>query len=52
MVIQQVEENPESVIVFPTGSTPLEMYRFLREAYKDGVVSFTVIQDVIYAVLI
>ena len=38
--INQVNENPKSVLGFATGSTPLGVYAKLIEAYNNGLVSF------------
>ncbi len=38
--IEQVKQNPKTVLGLATGSTPVQMYKLLIEAYKEGVVSF------------
>ena len=38
--IDQVKNNPKTVLGLATGSTPVKMYKLLAEAYKAGTVSF------------
>ena len=38
--IDQVKQNPKTVLGLATGSTPVMMYKLLAEACKAGVVSF------------
>jgi glucosamine-6-phosphate deaminase len=38
--IEQIAENPNSVLGLATGSTPLDMYNGLIQAYQDGEISF------------
>lgn len=40
LVIQQIKANPQSVMVFPTGNTPLGMFEQLVSNYQKGFVSF------------
>jgi len=40
MVIEQIEKKPNSVVVFPTGTTPLGMFDQLVEKYSEEKVSF------------
>ncbi len=40
LVIDRLNQNPQSVIVFPTGNTPLGMFEQLVEKYQKGMVSF------------
>ena len=40
IVIQQIKVNPQSVLVFPTGNTPLGMFEQLVSNYQKGFVSF------------
>jgi 6-phosphogluconolactonase/glucosamine-6-phosphate isomerase/deaminase len=35
IVARQLKQNPKSCFIFPSGSTPLGMYRLVVEAYKD-----------------
>ena len=39
-VIRRVSEDPASVLLLPTGTTPLGMYRRLVDVYRLGEVSF------------
>ncbi len=41
MVIEQIQKKPDSVLVLPTGLTPIGMYRLLVDAYKAGQVDFS-----------
>ena len=38
--IDQVKQNPKTVLGLATGSTPVKMYKLLAEACKAGTVSF------------
>lgn len=38
--IDQVKQNPKTVLGLATGSTPVAMYKLLAEAYRAGEVSF------------
>ncbi len=38
--IDQVKQNPKTVLGLATGSTPVKMYKLLAEAYQAGTVSF------------
>lgn len=40
LVIDRINQNPQSVIVFPTGNTPLGMFDQLVTKYRDGKVIF------------
>lgn len=40
IVIKQIKKKKSSVLVLPTGNTPLGMYKKLREAYKKRKVNF------------
>ena len=40
-VIKKVNEKPDLVVCFPTGSTPLRMYELLIEANAKGLVDFS-----------
>ena len=40
LVVEQIKNNPETVLGLPTGKTPLGLYRRLAEAYRSGRVSF------------
>ena len=39
-VVKQVNEKDNSVLILPTGSTPLPVYKNICEMYKNGDVSF------------
>lgn len=39
-VVDFVEQSPDACLVFPTGNTPLGMYKELGKAYRNGAVSF------------
>ena len=41
IIIRQIKIKPESVICFPTGSTPLRMYEMLAEANQRGEVDLS-----------
>lgn len=40
IIIEQIHSNPRSVLCFATGSSPIETYKRLIEAYNAGKVSF------------
>ena len=40
IVASQIILKPDSILGLATGSTPLEMYRYLIELYKKGVIDF------------
>ncbi len=39
-VVNQVNEKPNSVLILPTGSTPIPTYKSIVDMYKRGEVSF------------
>src|SRR3712207_5603816 len=39
-VAKKIREKPETVLLLPTGTTPLGMYRRLVEMYAEGGLSF------------
>jgi len=39
-IVKQINNQPESVFIMPTGATPLGMYANLVEAYQQGLVNF------------
>ncbi len=39
-VVVQIQRKPESILVFPTGNTPLGLFKKLVELHKSGHVSF------------
>lgn len=41
IIIKQIESKPKSVICFATGTTPLETYKLLINAYKNKKVDFS-----------
>jgi glucosamine-6-phosphate deaminase len=42
LVIDRLNQNPQAVLVFPTGNTPLGMFEQLVQNYQKGKVSFRV----------
>ncbi|MDO4381012.1 MAG: glucosamine-6-phosphate deaminase [Clostridia bacterium] len=40
IIIDEVKKNPKAVLGFATGASPVETYKRMIEAYKDGKVSF------------
>ena len=44
VVIDTIKENPNAVICFPTGSTPIRMYELLVEACQNQEVDFSQVQ--------
>ncbi len=45
IVINQVLWKPDSTLTLPTGGTPVGMYRLLVEAYQNGVVDFSKVNE-------
>ncbi|MCL1820550.1 MAG: glucosamine-6-phosphate deaminase [Oscillospiraceae bacterium] len=43
MFAQQIWSKPDSVLGFATGGTPVGMYRYLVDMYKDGMVDFSAV---------
>lgn len=41
ILLQQIQEKPESVLGFATGSSPVETYQKLIEAHKNGKADFS-----------
>ena len=41
IVQEQLEKNPNSVLLLPTGSTPLRVYKRLSEMAETGTISFS-----------
>ena len=41
IVAEKIREKPDAVLLLPTGTTPLGMYRRLVELHAEGVLSFT-----------
>jgi len=41
IIIKQIQKKPNSVICFPTGRTPIGMYKLLVYAYKKNQVNFS-----------
>jgi len=40
IIIDQVNKKPNSTLGLATGSTPIGMYNYLKEAYQNGIISF------------
>ena len=39
IIIEQITQKPDSVLGFATGSSPVETYKRIIEAYENGEVS-------------